>query len=352
MYKFAWIGYFPDNDTFVRIMSYIKRKLSQKKITEENILSKKTPVGPFLIGDIFSDDGKRTEGLIIITPFLLRQFSTSKKEEIIEKVCLCVDCALKNGAQIICLAGVLGDFVPLVREKMKKDIYIITGRKLLIATIIDNLMEIAKVANIDLNKIEVTIFDTNSPIARICAQILVDKVKRVRIFDRKNKDKDDFIEFKSIPSEKLKITNSIKEVLKGSKFVISTYLLVSEEMIESLESKSVFLDTIVPFWGARTILKERKDVLPIEAAWVTRGPLIHKEFDILFPKNAIVACIAEATTLGLQNLLDHSITEFTPKNVAVVSNLAKEEGFSLADFRCGDAIFREEIKRIGVTAFR
>ena len=351
MYKFAWIGYFPEEDTLKKVLNSKGITFSQKDILD-NFLDNLTPQ-EILFLDVESKRGNKTQGSIIIAPLLLKQIPLLSEEKLIEKITSSVKLALRKEARIICLAGVLGRLVSTVKKRInREDIFFITGRKLFTATIIDNLLKISSQLDIDLRKVKLSLFDADSAVARVCCQLLIGKVGEIWLFDKSNRKKDAFAEFSHLNFRNLTISNSIKDVLKGSKLVISTYLFLSEEIIKNLEPKSIFFDAIVPFWSAKTIYNQRKDILPIESAWVTRGPLTHKEFDILFPKDAIVACIAEAVILGLQNSLDGFITEFNSGNVAVVSNLAKKEGFFLADFRCGDTVFGEEIKKIGVSAFR
>lgn len=340
MYKFAWIGYFPEENILKKVLNIKRITFFEKDILEDFLDN--LPPQKLLSLNVKSKRGDKTQGCIIIAPLLLKQIPLLSQGKLIEKIISCVEFALERESRIICLAGILGRLVSVIKKKInREDIFFITGRKLLTATIIDNLLKISSQVGVDLKKVKLSLFDADSAVARVCCQLLTDKVREIWLFDKSNRNKNAFSEFDHSDFRNLIISNSIKDVLKTSKLVISTYLFLSEEIIKNLEPKSIFLDAIFPFWSAKTIYNERKDVLPIEVAWVTRGPLVHKEFDIFFPKNAIMACIAETIVLGLQNSLNHSITDFNPKNVEIVSNLAKKEGFFPVDFCCRNIIFKK-----------
>lgn len=334
MSNFAWIGYYPEREFFLKIsktLGLIKEPVKLEKV--DDLILKLGPQELLYLDNVRSKTGAKAKGSIIMAPLLLKQIALLDRETLNNKILSSVKLALQRKAKIVCLAGALGDFVPEVKTKIKEKVFFVTGRKFLVATIINNILKLAKDTNADLAKTKIAIFDISSPIGRVCAQILSKKVKEICFFDQEKRKIEDFKELNNISSKKVKISNSIDEVLDGSKFIISTSLFMPQEAIEKMASGSVIFDTIVPFWVAKTISKQRKDVLPIEVAWTTRGPLIDKRFDIVFPKDAIYCCIAEVTMLGLENEIKDSFLKLIPKNVAKINRISKKHNFNLAGFR-------------------
>lgn len=337
MNNFAWIGYFPEKKFFQKILKY-------QRIPEKKSIS--TPLEITYLENIQSNNGAKTSGSIIVVPLFLNQIAFLDKNAIVKKLLSAVKIALRRKAKVICLPGAFSEFLPFLKKNIKQEIFWVTGKKFLASVIIDNVTKIIEILkSSEINKI--SFFDASSPLARACAQIISPYAKEIWFFDTKKRKKSEFIEFKSIPDKKIKVTNSARDVLKNSKWIINVSLFISQETIDCLEENSIIVDALVPFWVAKSIKHERKDVLPIESAWTSRGPLTSKIFDVVFPQDAIYCCIAEAVMLGLEENIQQSLLNMNPGNIAKVREIGKKHGFCLPEFRCsGELYSKKDLEKI------
>lgn len=344
MNKFAWIGYYTDRNFFYRVSQL--KKLTTGIISEKNLddfILNLEPLELLFFDDIYCKMGTRTKGSIILAPLSLKQIACLDKKVIIQKVLSAVELALKKESDVICLAGALGDFLPIIKTQIKRRAYFITGRKFLISNIIDNVLKISEIANIQLEKEKISFLNLNSVIGRVCAQILEKKVGKIGFFDKKRRKKNNFSELENIPSKKIEISDSISNVIEGSKIIINTSLFISDSIIRSIGPKSIFIDAIVPYFGATALSKIRNDILIIEAAWSSRGPLQHKALNLFMPKDTIHCCIAEATMFGLEQNIQNNFLEVNFSNVMKVRRISEKYGFCLPRFRSNNKILTNEI---------
>jgi predicted amino acid dehydrogenase len=115
--------------------------------------------------------------------------------------------------------------------------------------------------------------------------------------------------------------------LKYSKFVVSTGFLISDEIIKSLEKRSIFLDAAVPFWSGKAVKSERKDITVIESAWAARGQVKQNEFNSIFPRDKIFSCMAEAIMLGLEKKVKRSCKKIVISNVKLLKKIGEKYNF-------------------------
>lgn len=328
MNTFSWIGYYTGNKTFLDLMAF--KNVSGSPSKEEDIsdfLLTLKPLEATSVHNVRSMSGASINGNILFASLLLKQMASLDKEEIIAKILDCVKLAVGKGSNIICLAGALGMFLPTIKSRVKEDVTFITGRNLLAATIIDNLLEVSRLKNINLEKEKISIFDASSEVGNICAEILAEKAGEILIYAKKNSN-NSMLKVTDSGHNNIKIVSSAEDIVKGGRLMISTSLFLPQQAIASMEKGSVIFDAVVPHWSARMIADMRKDLVPIEASWRCGGALMQKDIKILFSEKYIPCCLAATAMLAFEKDVQ-GFSELTLENVFKMRRLSRKYGFSL-----------------------
>jgi predicted amino acid dehydrogenase len=308
----AWIGFYLDNDFFNKVA------ISQNFPIPEQIPEFIEHLKPLHVTSLdVSLKGKITQEAVILAPLLIKHFALLEKKIIQTKIITSVELALSKRPAIICLAGPLGEYVPYVKEKLKIETPLITGKKLLSATIIRNIEKMARASNLNLQDKKIAIFDMLSPVGRICAEIASEMFGEVVIYSKN--DTYGRIEH----GKNIRVLASIEDTLKKASFVINTYLMLPQTIIDRLEPGAIFLDAVVPFWATRTLRDMRKDVTAIESAWQNGSFLDRKQVINLLPPDKLYACMAETILFGLENSINPVHLEINALNAKIIGEKAR-----------------------------
>ncbi|MDD5070692.1 MAG: hypothetical protein PHV17_08185 [Candidatus Omnitrophica bacterium] len=342
MSKFAWIGYYSDKkflNKFLRNNNSVDSTLLSKPL--ESVLSE---IGPIKVHNFrieLSSKGKVVEGLMILAPLLPQHIFPKNKNVVEKKLNDSIKYALNEGAEIICLAGLLGDFLPIIREKAIGKVFYITGKNMLIATVYNTVQKAFDIFSDSLLTSPVAIFDSDSFLAISLAKFFANRSKKVILFDRKKRDIDDFLEFRDISRNNLKIVSSLDEIFSKSHLIVTTSLFINENFIQKIGAGSVVFDSIAPFWVAKSLNKSRKDVVAVESAWVSRGMLSDNHLDLVFPKEVFFACISEAILASsMDNICEESLS-VNGANIVNFDRMSREFGFKVSKLKIGKRLYTD-----------
>ena len=331
---FAWIGYFPDRDSFYTTgtqLGLIDPKISLLDI--DDLILKVDPI----LGETkrFSFRNKSANGFLMAIPILLKHLATLQKTEIEDKITQAFLKAINNGANIILMAGALGDYVHEMRKRFSEyNIIILTGRKNLAATVLQNIDQAGSHFKRPLNQLECTIFDLSTPISPIITAALGDSLKAVKLTNLNNIDLKNTVEPLKLPLsfEQLCITDDPEKSVSQSDLIISNILFIPPEIIDHIKPGAILLDSVAPFMSVMSVKKNRPDVKPVKSALSEIGPLEAGMFPQATCDNLIYCCLAETVMVSLQNPLDKTKVELVYDNVMYFAELKKQFGFNAQVF--------------------
>lgn len=331
---FAWIGYFPDRANFYSTGT--QRGLIDPKISLMDIDDLILKVDP-IVGEIkrFSFEDKSANGFLMAIPILLKHFSTLHKTEIEDKITQTILIAVNNGANIILMAGALGDYVHEMKKRFSEyDIIILTGRKNLAATVLQNVEHAGSHFKRPVDQLECTILDLSAPISPIIASALGDRFKTVKLTNFNKIDLKKAVEPLKLPLsfEQLRVADDPEKSVSQSDLVISNILFIPPEILDHLKPGAILLDAVPPFMSAMSVKKKRPDVKPVKSALSELGPIEEGLFPQATHDNFFYCCLTEAVMVALQNRFDKAKVELVYENVMYFSEQKKRFGFNTPVF--------------------
>lgn len=351
--SFAFIGHAIGITQLFNFLGAKSRSL--KDLENEKLKEALARLGPHrsaTIKNFQSASGHSIDFHIIIVPFLLDQFVTLPEEDVLSKILEAIEYGHKRGAKLASLGGftsVVGNEGEFLSKKAS--IPITSGNTYTACLAIDGVLKAAQLMEIDLPASTAAIIGATGDIGSICTKVLANEVKKINIAARKEKKLYEFaenlkqskecqVEVFKYPQDAVKEADIVLTVASATTTVINT---------EGLKSGAVVCDVAYPANIAREIAKKRDDILVFEGGLAkppaTNGIVDKREWKDNLPSGCIFGCMAEGIVLTLAGKFENYSLgrgNITEEKINEIRTIAKDLGFGVSDFYCGEKLFTEK----------
>jgi len=271
---------------------------------------------------IKSTEGPETEGSIFLCPLLPQQVILEKEKTVafLEKI---LEINRIRQSEIVCLGGLLGEYVNLLTKKANDlGLKITSGKSGTAAVVTNSIINIIEGRKKNkFKKPKIGIFGAKSVLGQICAEIFKKQFYEVFNFD-----------------------DLARNRLEEREYLLAQldyFLVASPDFFNSINyrlinNKTVVCDAIPPYETAKKIYSIRKDLFVYEGAQVSHFYCEDKKTDRLF--NSIFlgtnfyACIAEVIGLCFENIYENfSLNDnLSPLQCRKIFKIIKKHGFDIS----------------------
>ncbi len=287
-------------------------------------------------------------GMFIVIPLLAKQFIEDEKLAV-SKLIKASNLAIKLGTKILGLGAftsVVGRAGLTLVNLFKERLYFTSGASYTVASsleIVDYNLNQMKLNKKDL---VVTVIGATGAIGKAISNLIYRDYKKIYLVAR-NKSRLNSLKNEIILNdpyfnkENIVITNNISEATKFSDVVIIATSSPTELInVNDLKYNSIVCDISMPHNVSKEVIEKRKDVIVIEGGIIRlpSTPNFKKLFnnisfeDIIgYPKNNVLACMAETIILTAENIKEnYSIgRNIDSSKIIKIKELANKHGFSV-----------------------
>lgn len=294
-----------------------------------------------------NQEGQKINGVIIacsLTPEQMIENKNLAKKKILR----CVKLAEKMGVKIIGLGALTASMTNSgLYLADKTDVKITTGRAFTSLTVVNNILKLTKIFEINIKKKLVAIVGATGSIGSMSAKILIKKgFKNLLLIDleRKKGELKKFIKELHAINQKtiLSFSFNINDIRKSNLIIAATN--TPEHIITSnnLKPGTIIVDDAQPSDVSDDVIKNRDDVMVIEAG-IINTPNIDCHFNFgLMNRNDIFSCLAEVLILSTNWEQAKKINWVTNWNTKEIFQMSKAFNFKLSDFQNFCKIFNQK----------
>lgn len=355
--KFAFIVHLMKRQDVLEFYPWLKLIPNIARASYLKDLAFKLPNNKFLeLRANTSRTEKFVSGMGILCPIFPEQFISIKEEIVLEKIRKACILAQRQGAGIIGLGGftsIVGNEGEFLAGKL--DAGITSGNTYTAYLALEGIFKAALIMDIDLSRAIAAVIGATGDIGSICSRVLARKVKQINLVARNEPRLEEFAGgIRQLNGTSVNTTKYIADAVKNADIILTATSSITT-LIEPKELKPgcVVCDVSLPPNIAREIYSIRQDVLVFEGgkAWIPNTEKIKNRFwQEYFSDGIIFGCLAETMLLALDGYFkDFSVGRgnITEEKLAVIGEMSKKHGFTLAPFKCGTKILDDvEIKLI------
>lgn len=298
--------------------------------------------------------GKEIDGHFIMCPLLPEQMLTMDPKFVVKRVIEAGKIAEGLGVKIIGL----GAYVALVGRKgalIAKNLNtpVTAGTSYTISMALEGIFTAARETELKLRDAHATIIGATGTIGSICSNILLEKVRFLKLVARNKQRLSDLVySMRSGRRDiaKLEISNNIKNAVLNSDIVfISTNTPETLVDLNDIKPGTIVCDMSQPHNVSEEQAKKRDDVLVIDGGVIKPPGKVNFNFNFGLDPGLTFACIAEAMILAFEERYEsYSIGgDITLEKVKNIFELGKKHGFELAKLRSFNAeVKKEKIEKV------
>lgn len=268
------------------------------------------------------------------------------KENAIKKIYRSVEYALKQGANIIVLAGftsIIGNQGQDVRSKFQNyaDIVITSGNTFTAALAVEGVSKALRLVGRDWKDTIVAIVGASGDIGSACAKVIGAKAKGLLLCSRTKSVTEKLLkEVQSLNGAEISLEADVNVVLDKANVIISaTSSVIPLINFKDIKTGSIICDVSLPYNVSIEDNFKRSDVFVFDggkAKLPTNNMVKTKKWmGFTDEYRAIPGCLAEGMLLGLENKkVDFSLGRgnITQEKVDIIVQVARSHGFDVADF--------------------
>lgn len=296
------------------------------------------------IKEIKINDQKLIGIIGIICPLFPEQMIYNEKESI-RKILNSALIARDLGAKIIALAGFTSIVGNQGEEVIKNvDVAVTSGNTLTASLCIEGIFRAAEIINKNLARSTATIIGATGDIGSACSILISRKVKNLVLCARNIDESSSIVQkIRAQTNVNIELEKSARKAVRNADIVLtatSSFITLIE--IDDLKRGAILCDVSMPPNIARDISSRRNDVFIFEggrAQFNFFNKIKDAKWKLLFPKNSIYGCLAEAFALALEGRFESFSLgrgNITEQKMSEINLLAKKNGINLSDFYCGD----------------
>jgi len=287
-------------------------------------------------------------GMFIVIPLLAKQFIEDEKLAV-SKLIKASNLAIKLGTKILGLGAftsIVGRAGLTLVNLFKERLYFTSGASYTVASSLEVVDYNLNQMNLNKKDLVVSVIGATGAIGKAISNLIYRDYKKIYLVARNksrlNALKNEItINDPYFNKENILITNNISEATKVSDVVIVATSSPNELInVNDLKYNSIVCDISRPHNGSKEVIEKRKDVIVIEGGIIRLPsiPTFRKLFnnisfeDIIgYPKNNVLACMAETIILTAENIKEnYSIGRNIDSNKIIkIKELADKHGFSV-----------------------
>lgn len=298
-------------------------------------------IRPFIVSEIsglkFLDNGKELSGLVIGIPLFPRDIienrALTKK-----RIKQAVDLAKKNGVRVIGLGGLLGSVTEGGAGLMKKDGVIVTAGRAYTAYVVTQYVEDAiKRFGLEKEKITAAVVGAAGGVGSTVTRVLTkDKFKKIILIDleRKLERINKTLGEIKRPQTEIIVSHKIGDIKEADIIITATNAPEAVIRPDDVKPGAIIIDDAQPSDISPELIKNRNDVIIIEAG-VISAPNIKVGTNFrLANKNEIYCCLGEVMSLAASDWNGEYLAgNITPEVVYKLAGIASTIGFKLAPYQ-------------------
>ena len=287
-------------------------------------------------------------GMFIVIPLLAKQFIEDEKLAV-SKLIKASNLAIKLGTKILGLGAftsIVGRAGLTLVNLFKERLYFTSGASYTVASSLEVVDYNLNQMNLNKKDLVVSVIGATGAIGKAISNLIYRDYKKIYLVARNksrlNALKNEItINDPYFNKENILITNNISEATKVSDVVIVATSSPNELInVNDLKYNSIVCDISMPHNVSKEVIEKRKDVIVIEGGIIRLPsiPTFRKLFnnmsfeDIIgYPKNNVLACMAETIILTAENIKEnYSIGRNIDSNKIIkIKELADKHGFSV-----------------------
>ncbi|MCX7870081.1 MAG: hypothetical protein N2485_00665 [bacterium] len=287
-------------------------------------------------------------GMFIVIPLLAKQFIEDEKLAV-SKLIKASNLAIKLGTKILGLGAftsIVGRAGLTLVNLFKERLYFTSGASYTVASSLEVVDYNLNQMNLNKKDLVVSVIGATGAIGKAISNLIYRDYKKIYLVARNksrlNALKNEItINDPYFNKKNILITNNISEATKVSDVVIVATSSPNELInVNDLKYNSIVCDISMPHNVSKEVIEKRKDVIVIEGGIIRLPsiPTFRKLFnnisfeDIIgYPKNNVLACMAETIILTAENIKEnYSIGRNIDSNKIIkIKELADKHGFSV-----------------------
>lgn len=346
--RFGYIVHYPSYRDFIRrgvgripFIRNIINKLEPALLKRAILMT--GPEEWFRIARIKSYDGSLAEGIIVMCPFIPEQIATEGDERILGKLEEAASIAIREGAQIIGLAGfasIVGDEGQKLADRLQ--IPITSGNTYTAALVMDGVRQAADNRGVDLTDCKMAIVGAAGDIGSVCARVFSKEVRELDLVVRRDTGAEEFVRSFQGSRAEVRVSRSIKQAIGDADVIIAaTSSITTLIEADDVMSGCIICDVAIPHNVAFDLLDKRGDIFAFEGG-LARIPGFaevdkpHWWRELSPDGRTVFGCLAEVMLLTLEGRLESFSLgrgRITEEAVRDIGHLAEKHGFELAGFR-------------------
>lgn len=288
-------------------------------------------------------------GMFIVIPLLAKQFIEDEKLAI-NKLIKGSNLAVKLGTKMLGLGAftsIVGRAGLTLVNLFKERLYFTSGASYTVASSLEIIDYNLKQMKLNKKDLIASVIGATGAIGKAISNLIYKDYKKIYLVAR-NKTRLNALKTEILSNnptfnkENILITNNISEATKVSDVVIIATSSPTELInVNDLKYNSIVCDISMPHNVSKEVIEKRKDIIVIEGGIIRlpSTPSFRKLFnnnisfeDIIgYPKNNVLACMAETIILTAENIKEnYSIGRNIDSNKIIkIKELAEKHGFSV-----------------------
>jgi fatty aldehyde-generating acyl-ACP reductase len=287
-------------------------------------------------------------GMFIVIPLLAKQFIEDEKLAV-NKLIKGSNLAVKLGTKILGLGAftsIVGRAGLTLVNLFKERLYFTSGASYTVASSLEVVDYNIKQLNLNKKELIVSVIGATGAIGKAISHLIYKDYKKIFLVAR-NKSRLNSLKNEILLNdpyfnkENIIVSTSISEATKVSDVVIIATSSPKELInVNDLKYNSIVCDISMPHNVSKEVIEKRKDVIVIEGGIIRlpSTPIFRKLFnnisfeDIIgYPKNNVLACMAETIILTAENINEnYSIGRNIDSNKIIkIKHLADKHGFTV-----------------------
>lgn len=301
--------------------------------------------------NLVSLSGSVIDFLAVFLPISSRMMFEGKKDHILSLLIQGLKVLERKGASLVTLAG----FTSIVSNqgldlKDRVNVPLTTGNTLTASLAIKQAYKAAELLGKDLSSLRASVIGAKGDIGGILSKILSKQLKELVLCSRTILESGDFLkQIKAGSKAEIIPEKDSRKAAKGSDLILTATSSIGTLIEpEDLRPGAIVGDVSVPPNVARSLAKQRRDVLIFEAgksALPNWGKIKSKKFHKYFPINSLFGCLSEGILLCWENMFESfSIgrNNITEEKINQIWQIAEKHGLSISPFLCADKVYTKE----------